>query len=58
MHAKNEWVAAFVKIKLEDWEDPAEIALRSDMYKTTQKTWRKKSRDLDCKHLNFLYYIL
>lgn len=38
MHAKNESVVAFVKIKLENWEDPAEIALRSDINKTTQKT--------------------
>lgn len=38
MHAKNERVVAFVKIKLEEWEDPAEIALRSDISKTTQKT--------------------
>ena len=37
MHAKNERVVAFVKIKLEDCENPAEIALRSDINKTTQK---------------------
>lgn len=38
MNTKSKRVVAFVKIKLEDWEDPVKIVLGSDIDKTTQKT--------------------
>lgn len=36
MNAENERVAAFVKIKLEDWEDPADLRYLLDQISTRQ----------------------